>query len=61
MIKNHELSQLFPRGTKLPHIDAIKDTLKVIDIDGLKHDNQRYRINSMLTTHTLLPPQAPSE
>jgi len=36
MIKNHEFRQLFPRGTKLPQIDAIRDTLKVIDLDGLK-------------------------
>jgi len=40
MIKNHEFRQLFPRGTKLPQIDAIRDTLKVIDIDGLKQINQ---------------------
>ncbi len=36
MIKNHEFRQLFPRGTKLPQVDAIRDTLKVIDIDGIK-------------------------
>ena len=41
MIKNHEFSQLFPRGTKLPQIDAIRDTLKVIDLDGLKQVNQQ--------------------
>jgi len=41
MIKNHEFSQLFPRGTKLPQIDAIRDTLKVMDIDGLKQINQQ--------------------
>ena len=40
MIQNHEFSQLFPRGTKLPRIDAIRDTLKVIDLDGLKHVNR---------------------
>ena len=40
MIKNHEFRQLFPRGTKLPQVDAIRDTLKVIDIDGLKQINQ---------------------
>ena len=39
MIKNHEFSQLFPRGTKLPQIDAIRDTLKVMDIEGLKQVN----------------------
>jgi len=40
MIKNHEFSQLFPRGTKLAQVDAIRDTLKVIDINGLKQMNQ---------------------
>jgi hypothetical protein len=40
MIKNHEFSKLFPRGTKLPQIDAIRDTLKVIEINGLKQVNQ---------------------
>jgi hypothetical protein len=40
MIKNHEFSRLFPRGTKLPQIDAIRDTLKVINTDGLKQINQ---------------------
>ena len=40
MIKNYEFSHLFPRGTKLPKIDAIRDTLKVMDIDGLKQVNQ---------------------
>jgi len=39
MIQNHEFSKLFPGGTKLPSIDAIRDTLKVIDLDGLKHVN----------------------
>jgi len=36
MIKNNEFSKLVPRGTKLPEVDAIRDTLKVIDLDGLK-------------------------
>ena len=40
MIKNKEFSKLFPRGTKLPQVDAIRDTLKVIDINGLKQVNQ---------------------
>jgi len=40
MIKNNEFSKLFPRGTKLPQVDAIRDTLKVIDINGLKQINQ---------------------
>lgn len=36
MIKNNEFSKLVPRGTKLPQVDAIRDTLKVIDINELK-------------------------
>lgn len=40
MLKNNEFSKLFPRGTKLPQIDAIRDTLKVMEIDGLKQINQ---------------------
>ena len=40
MIKNHEFSKLLPRGTKLPQVDAIRDTLKVINLDGLKQINQ---------------------
>ena len=40
MIKNNEFSKLFPRGTKLPQVDTIRDTLKVMDIDGLKQINQ---------------------
>jgi hypothetical protein len=39
MIKNHEFSKLFPRGKKLPQIDAIRDTLKDIDISGLNQMN----------------------
>ena len=40
MIKNNEFSKLFPRGTRLPMVDTIRDTLKVIDIKGLKEINQ---------------------
>ncbi|TGE33202.1 hypothetical protein E4K68_06775 [Desulfosporosinus sp. Sb-LF] len=35
MIKNHEFSKLVPRGTKLAQVDAISDTLKVIDRNRL--------------------------
>ena len=38
MIKNNEFSKLFSRGTKLPQVD----TLKVIDINGLKQINQHH-------------------
>jgi hypothetical protein len=40
IIKNNEFSKVFPRGTKLPQVDAIRDTLKVIDVNGLKQINQ---------------------
>ena len=39
MIKSHEFSKLVPRRTKLAQVDAIRDTLKVINIDGLKQVN----------------------
>ena len=40
MIKNQEFKKLFTRGTKLPMVDTIRDTLKVIDTNGLKQINQ---------------------
>ena len=40
MIKNNEFRELFRRGTQLPLVDAIRDTLKVIDIKGLKQINE---------------------
>ena len=40
MIRNNEFSKLFPRGTRLPLVDTIRDTLKVIDIKGLKRINE---------------------
>jgi len=40
MIKNNEFSKLFPDGTRLPLVDTIRDTLKVIDIKGLKEINK---------------------
>ena len=40
MIKNNEFRELFRRGTQLPLVDAIRDTLKVIDIEGLKQINE---------------------
>ena len=35
MIKSNEFSKLFPRGIKLTQVDSIRDTLKVIDINGV--------------------------
>jgi hypothetical protein len=36
MIKENEFAKAFPRGKALPQIDTVRDTLKVINIDGLK-------------------------
>ena len=36
MIKENEFAKAFPRGKALPQIDTIRDTLKVININGLK-------------------------
>ena len=35
MIKENEFRKLFPRGTQLPQIDTIRDTLKATEINGL--------------------------
>lgn len=40
MIKNNEFNKLFSSGTRLPLIDTIRDTLKVIDIKSLKEINR---------------------
>ena len=40
MIKENEFRKLFPRGTQLPQIDTIRDTLKVTEINGFKRINQ---------------------
>ena len=36
LIQENEFAKAFPRGKALPKIDTIRDTLKVISIDGLK-------------------------
>lgn len=36
MIKNKEFNKLFPKSTKIPGIDTIRDTLKVIDLSSLR-------------------------
>ncbi|MBN1552234.1 hypothetical protein JW979_12240 [bacterium] len=36
MIKEREFSKAFTKGKTLPQIDTIRDTLKVISIDGLR-------------------------
>ena len=40
MIKNNEFREIFRCGTQLSLVDAIRDTLKVIDIKGLKQINE---------------------
>ncbi len=37
MLKNGEFRNLFPKGTKLPGIDTIRDTLKAVRIEELKY------------------------
>ncbi len=37
LLKNNEFINLFPKGTKLPGIDAIRDTLKAMGIEELKY------------------------
>ena len=36
MIKANEFKNILPKGTKLPPIDAIRDALKVIDLEALR-------------------------
>jgi len=40
MLKEDEFKNLFPRGTKLPRIDTIRDTLKIIDLNGFADINK---------------------
>ena len=40
MLKDNEFECLFPRGEKLSSIDTIRDTLKVIDLEGLRSINK---------------------
>ncbi len=44
MIATEEFKNILSRGMKLPKIDAIRDTLKVVDISKLR-DTLRYGIN----------------
>ena len=37
MLYENEFANIFSRGTKLPQIDTIRDTLKVVDVKGLKN------------------------
>ena len=40
LIKGNEFQKLYPRGTQLPKIDTIRDTLKVIDLSNLRKLNK---------------------
>jgi len=40
MLKENEFQNLFVKGTKLPGIDTIRDTLKVLNTDGLYNANK---------------------
>jgi len=35
-LQENEFAHIFSWGTRLPHIDTFRDTLKVLEIDGLK-------------------------
>ena len=37
MLEDNEFNNTVSRGTELPQIDTIRDTLKVIEVDGLKY------------------------
>ena len=37
MLYENEFENVFPRKTELPQIDTIRDTLKIIEVDGLKY------------------------
>ena len=39
-IQSDEFNNLFPPGTKLPHVDSIRNTMKKIDIEGLRSINE---------------------
>ena len=39
-IRSGEFNNLFPPGTKLPHVDSIRNTMKQIDIEGLRKINE---------------------
>jgi predicted transposase YbfD/YdcC len=40
LLKENEFECLFPKGEKLSSIDTIRDTLKVIDLEGLRSINK---------------------
>jgi len=56
-LKENEFINVFSRGTKLPQIDTIRDTLKVLEIDGLKvilhHTVRRAIANKVFNNGTI--------
>ena len=40
MLKENEFKKLFTKGTQLPLVDTIRDTLKVIDLKGVSNTNK---------------------
>jgi len=41
MLKEKEFKHVFPQKTRIPSVDTIRDTVKVIDLDGLKYANDQ--------------------
>jgi len=56
-LKENEFIHVFSRGTKLPQIDTIRDTLKVLEVDGLKvilrHTVERAIVNKAFNNGTI--------
>ena len=40
MLKENEFKKLYSKGTKLPLVDTIRDTIKVIDLKGISNINK---------------------
>ncbi len=49
LLKENEFRNIFPKKTTQPGIDTIRDTLKVIDLDGLK-SILRHTVKNQLRT-----------
>jgi len=46
LIKGNEFQKLYTRGTQLPKVDTIRDTLKVMDLSNLRKLNKSMHSNS---------------